>query len=210
MKTSLFLLLALLSLNVTAFSQHINEPVRDKAFKQAEALIEDDMKNNIPEIQRISQQLTYDQKKTLITEHKKDYTVPLLINVLTPYAIGSFYQGDILGGVIGLAGDLTGQAILIGAYIDFYLNTMDNMDSYDREENDYFKKYLTYIVVGGAISTASLIFKIIKPITYAGSYNKILKKAVPQDREYTLQMIPDLKLTSDGEITPAVNFKVSY
>jgi hypothetical protein len=212
MKKTLLMILTALCLQSMSFAQHLNQNLKNPTFNQAEYLIEENLKKNIPEIQVLSQQLTFDQKKTLIEDHKQDYTVPLLLNVLVPYGVGSFYQGDTLGGVIGLVGDVAGQAIIFGAYIDLYITALNAQDDYDSDynEDEIFEKFYAYAIVGGAISTASFIFRLVRPITYAGTYNKNLKKAVPLESSFTFKMIPDLQLTSSGDLTPAVNFKISY
>jgi hypothetical protein len=211
MKKASLMILTALCLQSVSFAQHL-VTTNDPAFNKVTTLIEEDLKKNTQEIQDLTESFTFDQKKELISEYEKDFTTPLVLNIFVPFAIGSFYQGDTLGGVIGLAGDLTGLTVMGIGFYNYYNQVMEEMDSYSGTSDpmEIFEQSMTYFIVGGIILTASEVFKILKPISYANSYNKALKKAVPMDSKFLVKMIPDLQLTSSGDLTPAVNLKISY
>ncbi|AJA89888.1 membrane protein [Borreliella chilensis] len=113
---------------------------------------------------------------------KKDSLVPFLLNLFLGFGIGSFAQGDILGGIFILGFDAVGIGlILTGAYLE--IKAFDN--SFKKAFDDSVKKnafkwtWGKGMMLAGVVTMALTRFtEIILPFTFANSYNKKLKSSL--------------------------------
>lgn len=127
--------------------------------------------------------------------NKKDIVVPVVFNILVGMGVGSFAQGDTLGGVIGLTGELTGMICSFVNFIMAYQITMwelpvamATMTNYN-EVNGRLQLHNTLFVSGIVLFAATKIFEIVRPITYAADYNKNVKTAL-MSREHPVAFQP--------------------
>jgi hypothetical protein len=102
----------------------------------------------------------------------KKATLPVILNILPGIGIGSFVQGDPLGGVIedgaGLVfgGMIYGYANLIGAIFSGMTGKVDS-------RIDEGLSASVYLVIGGAVLwTGTKVFEIARPIAFARRYNE--------------------------------------
>ncbi|ACN53331.1 P13 family porin (plasmid) [Borreliella spielmanii] len=95
-------------------------------------------------------------------KEKKDPIGPFLLNLFLPFAIGSFIQGDYIGGGSVLGFNLLG-AILWGTGLIFNIRESQLTGS-------------ILIGVGASILVTSYITSLIIPFTFANKHNENLKK----------------------------------
>lgn len=113
-----------------------------------------------------------------LSEKPKNATLPVILNILPGFGLGSFIQGDLGGGFIGLGGEVVGVglagyglsyavAVGIGTIIANMLGSTDN--------SSMSQEMVTagWCMLGGfAIYSGTKIFEIIRPLSFARKYNK--------------------------------------
>lgn len=112
---------------------------------------------------------------------KTETTLPLILNIIPGGGLGSFAQGDGLGGLIGLMGELTGGVCLFMGYA--------GMSSSIRTEA------IVFVVAGYSIFGLSKVFEIIRPFWYASDHDNNIA-LLPNDGPYYAvkpYVIPELR-----------------
>ncbi|WKC84989.1 P13 family porin [Borreliella lusitaniae] len=106
--------------------------------------------------------------------NKKEALIPFLLNLFLGFGIGSFAQGDILGGSLILGFDAIGIGlILTGAYLD-----IKDFDK-NAEKVAFSWTWGKGMMLAGAITMAvTRLTEIVLPFTFANSYNKKLKNSL--------------------------------
>ncbi|WP_151060660.1 P13 family porin [Borreliella turdi] len=114
-------------------------------------------------------------EKLLVYEtSKKDPIVPFLLNLLLGFGIGSFVQGDILGGSLILGFDALGIGLIFtGAYLDIKAS-----DSNAQKADFSWTWGKGMILVGAVTMAVTRLTEIILPFTFANSYNRKLKNSL--------------------------------
>ncbi len=125
----------------------------------------------VTSIQRFSANLSDSQKYFLFEDNKTSGTGPFVANLLFGFGIGSYVQGDTLGGTISLCADLGGYGLVIGGTVAAAAGIASNSESPAVAGS-------TAILAGTAVLVANKIFTCIRPFTYASSYNQRLFKAL--------------------------------
>ncbi|MBB6213326.1 P13 family porin [Borreliella californiensis] len=114
-------------------------------------------------------------EKLLVYEtSKQDPIVPFLLNLFLGFGIGSFAQGDILGGSLILGFDAVGIGlILTGAYLD--IKALDN----NAKKAAFQWTWGKGVILAGVVTMAvTRLTEIILPFTFANSYNRKLKNSL--------------------------------
>jgi len=194
-------LLLVLSISVGA------EDSSGESFFKAKILIDDDIEKNMIQIQDISMDLDFMQKTMLQNDYEKTKAVPVLLNILVPFGVGSFVQGDTTGGVTSLIGDLLEIGLITIGYINL---TSYSYDSYGGYSTSNSGTGSTLIIAGGIVAIVNGIYKIARPISYANKFNRNLNRALYAGSGVSMKFIPGLEMTSSGDLKPELNFKVSF
>lgn len=143
-------------------------------------------------------------------------TVPYLINSTFGFGIGSFVQGDTVGGILGLGGDVAGSALIVSGFVRqvksleaFYEEVSEaayselengNVPSFDNWEIDSSGALM---IVGGAVVLGvSRLIQASRPFRYAQEYNKQL------GRSLTASLVPTFG--SNGQIGATLSARVSF
>lgn len=132
---------------------------------------------------------------------EKKILLPIVLNLIPGLGIGSFTQGDVAGGVICLAGDLVGGGLAaFGVWGTFaYLAT--ETATFTTYEGDWdFQLARTAIITGASIFLLSKTFATIRPIWYAGSYSRKLRK----ERVAFLPQLRYTTCTGKPVLTPGI------
>ncbi|MBB6208160.1 P13 family porin [Borreliella lanei] len=114
-------------------------------------------------------------EKLLVYEtSKQDPIVPFLLNLFLGFGIGSFAQGDILGGSLILGFDAVGIGlILTGAYLD--IKALD----INAKKAAFQWTWGKGVMLAGVVTMAvTRLTEIILPFTFANSYNRKLKNSL--------------------------------
>ena len=112
------------------------------------------------EIDRTAAMLLYEQRKS-------QPAGPFVLNLLLPFGIGSFVQGDNVAGVAVLVTSLVGGGIV---YADCASNSPTERCIAGRYEPTALGYIGTGVLVGG------YVFGLIRPFTYANQFNEQLRK----------------------------------
>ena len=110
------------------------------------------------------------------------------LNALLGLGIGSYAQGDILGGVIGTVGEFGGICLF---YVP-YLRAVSDGQLTESEAKDI----LPMMMGGFAVLLGTRIFEFIRPFTFASKMKKL-----------NVAMAPSFDLNGNVGLTSAVKFK---
>lgn len=210
MKNIILLILISVFISLTLFA---DVDSNDSFFRIDRILDDNDLEDNFFRIRDLSDDLNISEKRELYDEYNKSIAVPLLLNLIVPFGIGSFVQGDIGGGITLAVLDAVtlGTSALGAIYLTFYSEYQD----YDSYYSSSYDETLYYIGLGSLLiaagtEIASIIVKISRPIKKANEHNEELQNALKLNERYSMTIVPGFDLTSSGELTPAVSFKISY
>jgi len=156
--------------------------------KAVSLLLDDGFYKNEEQIKTLATELTLEQKQFLFDRYEKPAISPFVMNLILGFGVGSYVQGDFLGGAIGTAGD-----ILIGG--PFLLMCASSGD--EGEVHALF----------GLAYVGLRVFQCVKPFSYAKKYNNRLTDAlgfydlsygvmpsVNRDGEFGVKFVCSLKL----------------
>ena len=172
------LVLVLFTLTFAAVAEASSDG--SKALFQVKMLIDDDLEGNLPLIREAAVDLTESDRFYLYQSEEKDVALPFVINLIVGVGIGSYIQGDTVGGTTALLGELGSVAIMyIGA--------------------GSLNEGLLY---GGALSLLCFrIYELVRPFTYQKQYNQMLSSAL-NTRMAETTVRPEVRLASDGTLQP--------
>jgi hypothetical protein len=173
-KMVLVLILGMLAFNAVA--QESSDG--GKALFRVKMLIDDDLEGNYPLIRESAVALSESDRFYLYQSEKKDVALPFAINLLVGAGIGSYIQGDTVGGTTALVGELGSVAMMyIGA------GTLNEG-----------------LLYGGAISLICFrIYELIRPFNFQKQYNQMLGSAL-DTRVVETSLMPELRAASDGSM----------
>ena len=160
MKKLLFTIVLLLSV-FAAFGQ-----TKEAAYTQTALLIEDDLFDNQFLIEKQAVNLSPNERYSLYNSKKKETAVPFLLNLFLGCGIGSFVQGDKLGGTIGLVGEL-GFATM---YTTGYLLILRKSSS-----------GIMPLLIGAGGLLGVRIYEFVRPFNFTKEYNAVLKDSLLLD-----------------------------
>ena len=201
------------------------ENLNEESFQKINFLIRNGLNKNFLQIQQESLTLTNTQKLTLYGLNENKFGTPLALNLLLGFGIGSFVQSDIVGGVIGLLGDVTGYFVLITYFVKIgnasnWLNSRTNelskqiladpirasrLKEIQAEYNKKISDALPLIGISAGILAVSKVIEIIMPITYSPRYNNKLKEALNYG-ELSFKFLPSIDINGNGGLTFAMNY----
>jgi TolB-like protein len=130
-------------------------------------------------------QLSEQQKMMLYTSNRKDNAVTsMLLNWLVP-SLGSFLQGDIMGGVVELSFVTLGITLVANGRDEYY---------------DYYGTYYEYnssFYIGMSVLGVYVVYYIVRPFTFQKQWNQKLATilnvpylAILDPRESTFTLVP--------------------
>lgn len=161
-------------------------------YYSVSAMIDNNLNKNFNQINQAAMTLSQNEKIMLINEHEKSATLPFVVNLLVGAGIGSYIQGDTLGGTIGLVGETVGLCAITGGYLMTVYDALNSTTTDGVYELDPTGTIV--IVAGAAIWAGARIFELIRPFTYTSSYNKKLNSAV-----YSAPQMAFVPYSADGE-----------
>lgn len=147
--------------------------------------------STVAEVQKYSANLSESQKYSIYESKKSSGTIPFVVNFFLGCGIGSYIQGDVLGGTISLCGDVGGYALIVGGYVSAAASAVSNSSS-------GLAGGSAAVIAGGAILLANRIFTCIRPFTYASSYNKRLSTALYASTSFA--MVPSINEKGQPEV----------
>ena len=163
------------------------------------------------------------EKIVTYNEMHKSATGGFVLNTLIGCGIGSYTQGDWVGGTIGLCGEV-GGALLVGIGIPFIMYgsepvaphydpydpynpypPMSNDSHYAEQDSRDTQMIVGYTLVGigSAVWAGFKIYEMIRPFQYANRFNKQLKDAFGMTQ---LAVVPTYTRDSQWGTTVAASF----
>ena len=155
--------------------------------------------STVASIQQFSANLSDSQKYSLYESKKTSGTVPFVVNLLLGCGIGSYIQGDTLGGTISLCADLGGYGLIIGGMTTAATGIVKNSESSATAGT-------TAIIAGSIMLVANKIFTCIRPFTYASGYNARLSSALYASP--TFAALP--AVTESGDVGVVLMAKIDF
>ncbi len=172
------------------------------------SLIQDDLFDNEELIKKESVNLTDAERLSIYNSFEEEPWASLALNFFLGYGIGSFVQGDTLGGVIGVSADLVGLGVTIAGLIPMYELISDPDNTTYTSATDAYSEFIIYYAVGGAIILGSRIFQLVRPIAFTNSFNDDLKNALGMSG-VSYQLLPTYDFTDNqASLVASVSFKL--
>jgi hypothetical protein len=114
--------------------------------------------------------------------------VAFTVNLIAGFGIGSFIQGDIDGGVIGLCGELAGMTLMV-------LGTIRMAGIWVPYVSQRVLLQNLGLIAGGSILwTGTRIFEVVRPFTYA--------------RRLSIELNPDITVNGQPAVTAMVRLSL--
>lgn len=160
---------------------------------EVDALIQKGIQKNKDEIKKLSWILTPQEKQMILQKHYFPSGIPLLLNILLGFGIGSYIQGDKAGGTIGTISGLTTISLVAVPLIFF-----------PKDPNS------TYFYIGAAATGIFyIIFEIARPAAYANQRFKELDDVLSFNQKTTFFISPykhqsPVKLKTDEGVIAAI------
>lgn len=136
----------------------------------------------------------------------KSKGLPILLNILPGFGVGSYVQGDKVGGTIQLVADIVGYGIFLVGDVMYSKASVDYDNAYYlSDENAALSDMETGLgveVCGDIVIIGATVYGIFRPISFANSYNK-------EHGLVSLDVRPTISLSSyEGRESPAPGFAV--
>lgn len=171
---------ALVAIMVTAAFAQDGDGSSQKlnAASQVQALINKGLFKNADEISALSQSLTPSEAQMLYARNEKQ-AWQTVFNWLIGFGVGSWIQGDTVGGLTATLGQTSGLGLLIGGAVLTFSSVDDMVDG------DYGKFIggCTLMGVGLALDIGFQIFSIIRGALYPQRYNSTLRSVLNPSRK---------------------------
>jgi hypothetical protein len=186
----------------------------ETTFLEIQGLLKDGLNKNYDLIQQKASFLNPSEKLFLLDVHEKSMAMPFAVNLLVGFGIGSYIQGDTVGGTIQLAGQVAGAAALLSGIIVgnlFAVPAVAEDIEAGHEGGDYEdhtieqQAGIALLVTGVALSYGFRLYGLISPFVYGSMYNKKLKNAL---RYYSVTIAPSIGVNRKGEVTAALSIKL--
>jgi len=103
------------------------------------------------------------------------------LNFIFGHGIGSFVQGDTVGGVIGLVGDLGGMAMIYIPCFSILSDLGDESKSFDLFFENARKK-MGIMIAGAVVLTGVKVFELVRPFSYAKKFSVAFIPEINYDR----------------------------
>jgi hypothetical protein len=177
-------------------------------FIEIHGLLINGLNKNYALINEKASFLNQSEKLFLLGIHEKNIGIPFAINLLAGFGVGSYVQGDTIGGTIQLSGQILGLAAMITIANMTDIFTVDDIapgnDPYTRET-----KNINYAIftTGLILFCGSRIYGYISPFIYGNIYNNKLKKAL-QYYSVSYNIFPSIDEKGNGKVIAMLSIKL--
>ena len=135
---------------------------------QIDRLVQEGLDANFDEIRAASGSLSLDQRLRLYFRHETNPKLPIAVNLFAGFGIGSFVQGDSVGGWVGLTAD---SVALVATGAGIILNVTDTSSS-------DWPRGLGLFSAGLVTLSVYRVFQLIRPARYSRRHNELLRHAL--------------------------------
>ncbi len=141
---------------------------------------------------------------------RKDPILPIVLNIIPGFGIGSFVLGDVWGGVLGVGGELVGIGLIITGTVLFYYDLVSaTLHALVGDRKEDISAGFIMVLCGGILYGGTKIFGIIKPIFFADEYNK--RNLSDGTKQLSLSVRPIFSSSTEGSLfQPGIQARLSY
>ena len=161
----------------------------DGNLLEIQLLINNGLHKNYESIKEKSLSLTLNEKMFLFNSYEKNSGIPLVLNMATGLGIGSYIQGDAVGGTIQLSGAVLGTVLLYSAFA---------------VPGPYSEAVLTTAMTSYLLSW---LYGCVSPFVFKYAYNKKLKNALQFDN-VSYSITPSFDEGGGGRVSAILSFKL--
>jgi hypothetical protein len=219
-KLMCLLLVVTLGLSSMLCAEETEGKANKESERKVQKLIDDGLADNQAEITAAAALLSAAQKDALIKENSKG-TWPVVLNIFVGYGVGSWVEGDKVGGLVGSIGDGVTELGAIISYSAGYIasfqvasraaSTSDSSVTYE----DIIRPGLIGYAIGTAFAVLNVgvyIFQIVRGATYPGNYNKLLETTVRGDgnKEISFDFTPSIQFDKDNNAQLALACQMKF
>lgn len=158
---------------------------QDSTNVRIHMLIEDDLERHMPTIRQLTSGMTPEERMALYEKHKERAAGPFVLNMMLGMGIGSWAQGDEIGGAVGLFGGLVFAATVLSFTPDV-------------------------MIMGGIIYLVAWTYDLARPWAYAAERNGDLRKALRFDDAAVLHVRPAMFQLLGGSMAPGLSIAMSF
>lgn len=126
---------------------------------------------------------------------------PVAKNVLIGFGSGSKSQGDVLGYMIGAAGDGIGVGLLGASLVCFSIDMLTGGYAGINQASPLIEVTKALAISGAVVIGVNRLLGIIPPLVYASSYNSKLRKGLGLDNDLNLIAVPTVSYKGDMGVT---------
>jgi hypothetical protein len=205
----MIVVIALLMVGLVCFADEAEQ----RAFVRVSTWLDAGLYRNFSLIQTESIYLTPSQRVNLVDVYQKSVGLPFALNLFLGFGIGSFSQGDATGGWITLLGEAAGIAgVVVGVtMMPLAVNDMapyppDDYYPYNGYPNNNVDIASALIVGGTLLYLGTRIFELIRPFTFANSYNTKLKRALNY-YNMSYNIVPAFDMKGTTTVVASLSFK---
>ena len=166
-----FVVVLMLFVTMSVFADGGNE------YYQVNSILESGLKGKEAMVADLASNLSPVERTMLYESNKKSTLLPFGLNLLLGAGVGSYVQGDTVGGTVSLCGELGSGAIMLAGYFMVFSDAM-NATASNTTMTEVNPTASALMVAGSIGLLAFRIYDLIRPFTYAKSYNKNLAAAL--------------------------------
>lgn len=171
-------ILSLILLALSCLTPLFCEAQDDANLKLVSTLIDDGLFTNRRAIAQASKALTPQQRLDLYIDNRKSPTVGFAVNAVVGFGVGSFMQGDLVGGFIAAPLDALGVTSLL-----IVNRIVEDSDGYWADGS------VIASICGGTVLIASRLFQIIRPFAFVSKYNRTLSSSL-NTNSISMNLVP--------------------
>jgi hypothetical protein len=185
---------------VFLFSLSVISYADEDTFSEVNRLLQDGLNENFDLIQGKADLLSSSEKIFLFDKFDKSAGLPVTLNLLVGFGVGSYIQGDKMGGTIQVISESLGVVgIILG---------MLSTGPSSQTENAYEEDSVLMVAAGVGIIfyVGAKIFGGVRPFVFKSRYNGKLKDAL-QYHSVSYNIVPSFDYNGNGKIAATLSLK---
>jgi hypothetical protein len=215
-KITCLLLVVTLCLSSMLCAEETEGKANKESERKVQKLIDSGLADNQAEIATAAALLSSAQQDALIEKNSKA-AWPVVLNIFVGYGVGSWVEGDKVGGLVGSIGDGVTELGAIISYSAGYMASLQAAATAGSSAtiDDIIGPAMVGYAVGTAFAAVNLgiyIFQIVRGATYPGKYNKLLETTVRGDgnEDITFDFAPSVQFDKNNNAQLALACQMKF
>jgi hypothetical protein len=151
-----------------------------ESVQEADELIYEGINKNKEKIRQLAWNLSDEERRKLIFKYRRDEVIPVALNVLLGFGIGSYLQGDLLGGITGSA---LGVVFFTSLSVGIILFSNTGFSDVNSGAGPWF-------IAAGISGVSYAAFEVLRPIGYARKFNNVLYDVLKIKERIAINLLP--------------------